>query len=418
MDIEGIIHIWNLPKTKVYIDLNKDFKEQILNNLYSIEPKKRVLERKLNEGEHSIDNFRNGTKNLAFLLKIQKFLEKNGKSVSLRKIERNIILMRTCQTQNIDKSTIYNPKLPINFRTKDASKLLMGLYCDGWIAKELRIGYSNNDLELKKDVYNSTSKIFGPITTTISKKEFKLPKICGYFIREIIDFSPGNKTDSNPKFPEFLVNSNNKEVLNYALRQAFDDEGSIIYSKEKHDRRVVIKLSVDVTNIEKKERVEILKNNSMEYAPNLIKDIRKMLLNLGIESRIKVINGEYITKKSKIRHKWILKISGRKNLENFYKEVGFSIKRKEGKLKKAIEDYEREQYRQKENMKITLNAAKRLENEGKDITAKSISKKINRTEGHSKELLNNLVFLKFLKIKKGCILINGRLQSTIYEVNK
>jgi hypothetical protein len=288
----------------------------------------------------------------------------------------------------------------------------MALYCDGWIGKCLRSGYSNMDIELRKRVYTSFQRVFGQIDTVFGRKEFKLPKICSLIIIKAINFPPGNKTKTNPSFPKFF--SNDKELIKSALQQAFDDEGHMQYSLNKRDRNVSICQSIDVTNLNPEKRLKIFRENDKRYASNLLLDIEEMLELLGIDSRLKCVR-ETTTKKGEIKHKWVLVISGRENLEKFAKDINFSIQEKQQLLTDAIRNYERRQCRLGQSNNIALNAIRHLNKNKVLITSRILAKELDRTEGHTKELLNSLCGRGLIKIKRKFIYMR-KPKHTIYEV--
>lgn len=248
--------------------------------------------------------------------------------------------------------------------------------------------------------------------TVFGWKEFKLPKICSLIIIKATNFPPGNKTKTNPSFPKFFFN--NKELIKNALQQAFDDEGHIQYSLDKKDRYVNVCQSIDVTNLSKEKRLKIFEKNDIKFAPNLLLEIKEMLKILDIDSRLKC-KRESITKKGEIKHKWILVISGRTNLEKFAKEVNFSIQEKKETLLNAIKSYKREQCRLSQSTDIALEAIQNLSNNKISVTSRTLAKELNRTEGHAKELLNSLCDKGLIKIKRKFI-YTYKPKHTIYEV--
>ena len=374
-----------------------------------IEPKKTVLEKRLGENQHSIDIFLKGFKPLSFFIKIYNFLQYYNKDISLNDIEKNIIAIGTGRKRS---SFIKNPKLPIRFDTKDAARIIMALYCDGWIGKCLRGGYSNMDIDLRKRVYESFQRVFGQMDTVFGWKEFKLPKICSLIIIKAINFPPGNKTKTNPSFPKFF--SNDKELIKSALQQAFDDEGHMQYSLNKRDRHVSICQSIDVTNLNPEERLRIFKENDKKHTPKLLLNIKEMLKLLDIDSRLRCIR-QTITKKEEIKHKWLLIISGRENLEKFAEKINFSIQAKQRLLTNAIKNYEREQCRLGQSNNIALNIIQDLNKNKVPITSKTLANELDRTEGHAKELLNSLCYKGLIKIKRKFIYTH-KPKHTIYEV--
>ncbi len=102
------------------------------------------------------------------------------------------------------------------------------------------------------------------------------------------------------------------------LRGFFDGEGSMLFSGKG------VKVHREIGCVNKNEKL-------MRY-------VSKCLTELGIENRIRKIIGSGFNSKGVY---YRVLIYGKRNILNFYKKVGFSIKRKQDKLASALNSYVR-----------------------------------------------------------------------------
>ena len=122
----------------------------------------------------------------------------------------------------------------------------------------------------------------------------------------------------NLEIDKFLTNEKMKA---YFLRGFFDGDGSMGFSGSGR------KVHREIGCVNKDER--------------LIKSISMYLTELGIENRIRKTIGSGFNPNGTY---YVVYIYGKRNILNFYKKVGFSIKRKQEKLASALSSYAR--YRQ------------------------------------------------------------------------
>lgn len=143
-----------------------------------------------------------------------------------------------------------------------------------------------------------------------------------------------------------------------------------------------------------------LETRKQNNPPNLLIAISNLLKKIGIEESEPKFIGEKITKSSKIGYLWRIGIYGKRNLEKFAKEVGFSLKYKRDKLKKTITSIKRYKFGQGKAILELLKIAKEIEKENKTITSIEIAKRLRRNKNHIGNYLRKMCKLKLIKRSK------------------
>lgn len=362
-----IVNLDDLECEDIYIDINKESKEilkgKIKNGFKTYKTFSKYLNLKTDRLYRNNDllHFFGGHKiKLSFLKKIiSPFPELNDDF-----IEKNIYRIG-CRRWNLD---IYYPKLPFNFNTKEGIKFISAILHDGGISSSLKPNYRNNDTQLRKSIINCAKKIFGDFKVSESGTFVSFPKTMGIILKKI-GLKEGKKVINNPAIPEFILKSD-LECKRIFLRQAFDDEGCVPKINDKH---INIGLHVDVT---KEKRI-----------PNLIKGIKILLEDIGIRVNEPSLSKEYKAGDN-LRQRWIINICGRKNLEIFYNDIGFDIKKKEERLKKILESYKTNKYKSLKNERYNealINLYKTIDY--KEFTIKQASEIINLYYDYTKILI-------------------------------
>ncbi len=249
----GIINLIDLPKD-TYIDLNENFKLNILNKA------KKLTNTWINLGKElglkissrgkckSLECIRENKRfKLEILLKIINFLKKNNIAIDEKIICKNIKILSSHHNRGPNKLTnaIYLPKIPINFNSKEGGILMAALLGDGGIDKELKPHYNNNELVLKKRVFESFCSIFGSVSgkaRSYKKQQIYFPKVAGIILTKCLKMKYGRKTEINPGIPIFILNGNSK-VKSTFLQHIYDDEGSIYFNKKDSQRKIMIKFA-------------------------------------------------------------------------------------------------------------------------------------------------------------------------------
>lgn len=308
------INLNRLEKTN-YVRLNKKAVEYV----YGLIKKTNLLID--SDFKDNIYRMKRGDKiSLSFLKKLKNYLD-----VPHDFIEKNIILITSVKNTDIG---IKNPKLPFNFNSIDGVRFLAAIMGDGELNKGIQVRYNNQDMNLINLVLNSAKKIFGDVDFKIYPRKDKtyqlhFPKIAGLCILAL-GIKPGEKARADNNIPKFIFKTDNRSKSAF-IRQFFNDEGNVRLK----DRRLQIKQTVVNKTLSK----EGMKQNPEKYCPNVLVDIKRLLFDLDIYSRIS------LGAKRGNKSDWELSIYGKENLDKFQKQVGFDIDYKNEILNKSIKSY-------------------------------------------------------------------------------
>lgn len=180
------------------------------------------------------------------------------------------------------------------------------------------VRYSNTCPELLEEFKKDMTKEFGPIRFTegtvnsgTSFVQVNRKFIINEFLRYLNDY----KSD-NIKVPNEIKNSN-KSVLSQYLRAFYDDEGCV---------------ALRISNKENtwKRNITLTSNST-----KMLKDIKKLLYNLNIKTN-KIIRTK---NNSNYDKSFVLSITGKDNITNFKKKIGFKHPNKIKKLNLMIKSY-------------------------------------------------------------------------------
>lgn len=310
----GIVHIWNLPEDKIYVDLKKEFKYKLLFSAKGNKPWKHFT---MFHGVHHDILLSYKYRQRVSLKVIWKLLEianKNKAKITKEDIEKNIIKLGAHQ------SFIENPKLPFRFDNSEGAKFIAAMLHDGGIRERLVPFYTNSNIKKRKEVSNLIKEIFGDI------------KIKGKYSGEIQDFiiavgiilvyglgmKKGNKVLTNPNIPEFIFNLDENSISNY-LRQAYDDDGYVLNGKRRNHKLVGITCNTgDLVN---------------PPFPNLLNDIKRLLNKINIKSQnITKSKSKFAKSKGYLSQEWKLFVYRIESLQKFKDLVNFNIDYKKENL--------------------------------------------------------------------------------------
>lgn len=308
------IHIWDLPKEYIYIQLKEGFREEFFNSAHDFFGSWNKLGCFLGvrRGDTTIPlNWKSGS--VCFPLQVAlKIGERLGLAPEI--IEQNIIQIR--YKRKLDGrggssgKSIYYPKLPIQIN-KDFLEILGHICGDGSIPikyseKGIPTLYINSQPELIDRFKCLISRVFGKIDARVdvrvgeqySRPNYVLayPTIVSLFILSVFDYRV--KEDMN--LPFFLGELSTEEKAMF-LRAIFDDEATV--------------------SVDRKCISFVLKPRKP------IEGVRSLLIDLGIKpSRI-----------YKIRDIHRFQIGQQKNVRAFHERVGFHHPLKKEKLDAIIE---------------------------------------------------------------------------------
>jgi hypothetical protein len=327
----GIVSVWDLPKEKVYVNLNSDIKYKIFAKLKYLFKNKHGIARNLHVNVDMVKNFfdRNHAASLKFIEKVIEVLKShNITDFDKKDVEKEI---KTIQTKTGKK--IYDIKFPINFNSENGAILISMIFHDGGIEKtKLWPFYKNYEKEKINHIKTVFRELIGRAKIYEDKKnsEIHFPNVFGIILVFGLGLQAGAKVEVNPEVPEFIYSAE-KSVKSAYLKQAFDDEGTIALGKS-GIKEIKIGLSIDASNLSKRMREKIKKERLIEYAPNILKADQKLLESINIKVNPPRVVSEYLTKNKKIRQYWEITISSQENILNFYNNVGFYLSRKQRTL--------------------------------------------------------------------------------------
>lgn len=363
------VHFWNV-KENYCIILNNTYVEKLFRHLFSIEKFLHKIAKLSNINESTLrrlKNFPNQKITIKTLLKIVKFLKRNGTNLDLKDVESEIIWIGSGFGSGIS-----NPNLPFQLNTQDFTKILSATFGDGTITnvsystpKKFKLGileYYNNDSVLRKNIIDSSLKIFGgkieEYKQMINKNNvsIKFPSI----IRDTVllaGATQGEKTVLNPSIPKNVMLSRKPTIWITWLKQTLDDEGSVRF-RNNYNHEIYITRSVDITKLvdirlvtEKtsfRRLPKKVQNIVKSYPPKLLVGEQTLFKRLGIDSRLKP-QEVYITKNGSIKVKWRLYITRKDNIRKFSRIISFSNNKKQFILNKIIGDNDEIKSKNKRN---------------------------------------------------------------------
>ena len=391
----GIVHLWQLDPEKVYIDLEEPFKTKMFKTARQITKSWTSLAKAVGlkiSAYYCVNQIQTFKRDLccklSLIIKLSKFLESKGyHEFSLKNIERHISKIKKMYGSN----PVIKPKLPFDFNKPCGATLISAILHDGHFGRETM--YTNTSLQLREKIIHAFKNIIGECRISSNKVCVRFPRIFGIILRDGIGLKPGVKVETNPDVPYFILNGN-KSLVSAYLMQAFDDEGSVSNS------------NITLT-LETRER---------DNPPNLLIAINNLLKKMGIEHTEPKFVGEKITKSGKIGYLWRIGIYGKRNLEKFAKEVGFSLEYKYNDLKSAIASIKRYKFGQGKAIQELLKVMKEIKKENGKITSTEISKRLKKNRSHVGNYLKKMCELRLLKKIKDSKPLRKGVYPAEYEV--
>ena len=338
-----IIHFWNLPEKRTFVGFKEKFKEEIIRTLKNKKyPWK--LRDKIKRDKIS-------------LIKLKEIIKKEKFSLNI--IEKNIKWIG-----GINSKGLSNPKFPIKFSNRNGARFIAAIINDGTLTNSGknnhgRLMYDNFNKSLRESVINDYLEIFGGNKDEIAFRNYERKKYLEFtsIIRDMIELvikEKGSKNESNLELPKFIFK--NKKTMIGWIEQTIADEGEVKNYPRENRRSIVWRRSLDVTNIIKQK---IKKDTSIRQLPKKIQNLLEKQECKLIEGEKKILDflkidysvynlGIYLTTKEKIRTRFQVNITKRKNLLNLRKIVRIPSDEKNEKFTKAMKDF----VRYKEPLKV------------------------------------------------------------------
>lgn len=379
----GIVTFWDLPD-KLYIFLNRNFRDNLFKDIKNLNLTWEKISEKTKIPKHFLiktNHKKNLAINLIYLKKLLQFLLDNNINYYFKDIEKNILGIRC-----MNGKTIYNPKLPFDFTTPQAIRLILALYHDGGIANNYTIHYTNSIKERVEKIINCIKYVFGDINCKIRKETRKdriKPKFsisashCLGIILEKIGIPKGEKLMINPKFPKFVFNLPEK-VICEGLQQAFDDEGFFIKRN----------LGMEISTMHNHNICNILEGN------------KKLLEKIGIKCNKIKIKKIYVNQENIKRIQWSLLITHFNNIKLFKDKINFTINNKIKNLNLYLNNHKQNQTEHGKSLNMALESIKKLISKNIFVNKNILAKELNRSEGRASLILTKLKRKGLIEISK------------------
>lgn len=317
MGEEGVVDLTDLPPERVRLNLSRNSRRDIFGSATKTAGSQRKLSTEIGVPQPCISEYVSGTcsPTLATIWGIRKYLldEKHEDVLCILRSPGNIRKIRAGRSP----LGIISPRFPIDFNNQKGAAFAMAFLGDGHIQKtKMRAEYTNYRPELIQSVIDS-SRVMGRIEYYREEKRVIFPSVVGFILHYGLGIPTGNKMECDPKAPAFLFNTS-KETTAAALRQIYDDEGTVTSS--------AIKLRLG-----KWARSD----QAARAPPRLLLDARILAEKLGIE-----ICDPHISRKLKEdqieKQVWGMHVCGRENFELFKERVGFNARSKREKLDQIL----------------------------------------------------------------------------------
>lgn len=361
-----------------------------LKDSFLLELKDNLLEQLIHKGKKKAGNLNLLCKELNFSAPtFYNLVNKKGvKMVSILKLKRlldylnisyNYINDKIKMTKKGKVISITNPIFPIDLNNKWGAYLLGLIVSDGCIyvdkkaRNQIRTKYAAGEEQSAENFIQAITVLYG---TVCIQKEFIRNCIILRIGTSIIGDSLlkagailGQKAAKNGSVP-WIVKQGSKEMKANYLKAAFDDESSVYKEKERKCGYIIISRYKHLTHLtnEQREKLDslnpLMKNRSfptghitrymtikksLEYIkdkeliqqlnepPNLLQDEASFLNEFGIRNRFfcRCLTKTHLGKYSVC---YDLFINQKESIKKFYKDIGYSLTRKQEKLKLLVGD--------------------------------------------------------------------------------
>ncbi len=392
------IHVWNLPKDKVYIKLKDEFRKDLFNNIILKVGGYTKLRKFLNR---DIRKFISGERrtSLKVINKIITKLSAKNETFLWKQIENNIEEIVYGGKFGPGRGIpILSPKFPIKLNPELAN-LLGHIVGDGTINLKGStygiIEYFNSNKVLIENFIKNIQIAFGNTRCEFAKGKkyaIRAPKSVGMILKVIL----GELENFRKRISSLMLQINNPNVVAAYIKAIYDDESNVSYKKNTYTREIVL----GMRNKQVIENVHhLLKKIGIQ--PNPIRlcyyiriepGIRKRFFTkawekgtfqkLGInekrykeylrakKGRFRILPTLSLVKKicklsnfnltnvlenSELIPHYVFGISCRKNLEDFASKIGLDHSEKAEKLRELLTEYKYNGVRYDEKILKCLN---------------------------------------------------------------
>jgi hypothetical protein len=254
----------DFPGGNIYIKLKRDAIKTIINLI----KKSNLQLSKMNQNQ--IYRMEQGQK---VSLNLIKNLVKTF-NLPIPYIQDNLLLITSSKNTNVG---IKNPQFAINFNTKIGIQFIATIMAKGSINRYMQIRINLNTKNKVNTLIKDCKKMFGEIDYKIYRLQkqnytISFPRILGLLIIKL-KLLPLSKSISNNNIPRFIFKTTRKKKKIFIQQY-------LSLNKNK-------KLQINKTiNYDKKKST--IKKNLEKYSPNILIDLKKILTDLDINSRIRL----------------------------------------------------------------------------------------------------------------------------------
>jgi len=358
-DLNGIVTLNDLPEKEIFVETKPEFRKDLCQtlkqrgNIKRISRETQVSDRIL---YHWLDD--GSMLRLDIFKKLAILFGKNS--------EQEILSFR-----GSNGGKIKNPKIPFDFTTKEGSRVVAAILGDGCLDKKYRLFYTNSNSKSINGFINEMKKIFGDIEFDIRKKSdsnvkiISLAPVYGRVISKL-GVIPGKKVVINPKIPKFIFKLNEEKIYSF-LSQIIDDEGSASIPS----RHIRIKFATIETEIQS----------------NIVSDLERLFLKLGIETTIYQIGG-YESSTGIDRKNWQIEIHSFEQLKKLLFNLRLRDNEKKQKLEKLVNSIHTFQYPNKKCTEIYLSKMRKIQETKSFFTSQDLYREIDRSLGHTQNMIH------------------------------
>ncbi len=418
--LNGLVHLWELPKSTTYIRVKDNTWGNIFAELKRLHGTNKELGKRLGISGRNVQKICTATTesiSLENFTNISEFLVKatSDESFGLKVLEKELLYIRT---KGANSGKVYYPKFPIDFNSEDGGKIIGALLGDGGVRKDMRPFYTNKEKERIFEIVDSMEKVVGkfrrsnlvetpsPFKPGSIVYSYDFYKIIGRILRYGIGMSCGDKVVNDPALPEFCFASSVSFKKNL-IRAFFTDEA--------HVHRAGVDLAPQITL----RQVKLLENKEF---PRRLVDIGKLLASLGLKPTL-FFETSYGCPE---RGVFTILLSKLNDTRYFYENIGFSSPSKMDKLRLFLETTKRkisaEEYhsnRTFHSVSLLFNHISELTKNGMKITSSNIASLSGKNRDSMKDLLKRAAMMGLVELQtKGKPLCSGGRTCDVFHLSE
>lgn len=273
---------------------------------------------------------------------------------------------------------------------------------DGGIDKKGYVLYSNTNKELLNEFVQDAKTVFNIQNVCIVGSKIYLPKHVGTIFIEDFGYIAGLQIAHNLGIDADIFRAN-KETRSQAIRAYFDDEARF------HSNAIEMVRNRDMGFLSKEMLKNAIQNPKKyyKYAPRFLHDLRELLDGFGIETSVPFFyKGDLLMHVDiygflRLSVPWRFLITGEENLRKYHDAIGFKDKGKMNLLENYIKNIKVHKVRRNMSMRFAIEKCMELQSKNGFITVRFLAQVSNRSIGHSRRWVYDLLASKRIKLVKG-----------------